>query len=68
MLEMNLLETSAVKIEVYDMLGRKTEGIFSGELPEGNHQMAFGEALASGMYFVRFEVSGAHIVIRLVKN
>lgn len=47
-------EAGAVRIEVYDALGRRVATLVDGEAAPGRHQAHFDAAiLASGIYFVR---------------
>lgn len=60
-----LKEASSVKIEVYDILGRKIKTIFDGSLPSGYQQFAWngstnhGRAASSGVYLVTIDVDGS---------
>lgn len=67
-LELNLEAASAVSIQVYDLLGRRAGLVFSGELAEGPHRIAFGDELSSGVYIVQVQADGAKRVLRIVKD
>jgi photosystem II stability/assembly factor-like uncharacterized protein len=58
----SLPHASAVKLDVFDVLGRKAEvrlAIPTGVLTAGEHHIAFdGTNLSSGIYFVRLEAGG----------
>lgn len=60
--ELTLGATSgeAVRLEVYDPLGRRIETLFSGRLPvDQQHRFSFrAEGLPSGLYFVRYSGPG----------
>jgi hypothetical protein len=44
---------SVVRIELYDMTGRKLQDVFNGILDQGNHQLQHTHKLVPGVYFVR---------------
>jgi subtilisin-like proprotein convertase family protein len=57
-------EESRVKLEVYDLLGRKVATLADGRFAPGVHAFSFdGTNLASGVYFYRLE-AGAHTAVR----
>ncbi len=69
-LSFSLEERSAIRIELFDVLGRSMKKIYSGMLDEGKHAYSvpiFG--LAEGMYYVRVSANGAVTTksIRVVK-
>ncbi|TVQ15585.1 MAG: T9SS C-terminal target domain-containing protein [Balneolaceae bacterium] len=52
----SLPETIHVKLEVYDMAGRKIATLLDQSMPAGQHEVVFNAGnLASGMYFTRME-------------
>ncbi|MBN2379521.1 T9SS type A sorting domain-containing protein [candidate division WOR-3 bacterium] len=51
----NLTMTGQVKLEVFDVGGRKTCGLFHGVLPEGEQVFDLPRDLNSGVYFIRLE-------------
>jgi len=52
----NLTEASEVRIDIYDILGRKIETVFSGEKLAGSHRVTWNaEDLPSGIYFYRLQ-------------
>lgn len=60
-----------VQLIVYDVLGRRVATLADGRRPAGVHTVQWapgsaGGALASGIYFARFEAPGVHQVQRLV--
>ncbi len=65
-----LRNSSAVNIEVYDVLGRKVKTVFSGTLPSGYQEFVWngdrgnGEQVASGIYLVKVQVNGAVKVVK----
>lgn len=58
-IEFSLPSKSAVKVEVFDILGRIVSRLYQGELPAGDHTViwdgrsAAGDRVASGVYFYR---------------
>jgi hypothetical protein len=55
-IQFNLAEAAEVRIDIYDILGRKIETVFSGEKSAGIHQLAWNaEKLPSGIYFYRLQ-------------
>lgn len=49
-----LKKETIVKLEVFDILGRKVQTLVSERLPAGNHRAIFrGDQMASGVYFYR---------------
>lgn len=58
-LEYTLPEASEVRIEVYDMLGRRVAVLEDGQKQAGRHTVEFdGTRLSSGVYFGRLETEG----------
>jgi len=52
----NLTEDAEVRIDIYDILGRKIETVFSGEKSAGSHRVTWNaEDLPSGVYFYRLQ-------------
>jgi hypothetical protein len=55
-IDYELPSASKVRVELYDVLGRKVMELFSGEKPAGYHQVQMnGLNLASGVYFYRLQ-------------
>ena len=55
-IEFTLSETSEVKLEVYDMLGKKIETLVNKELSVGTHKIKFdGSRLANGNYIYKIQ-------------
>jgi PKD repeat protein len=61
----DLPSNEEVDIAVYDMIGNRVESVVSGELQRGTYTMDMSDA-ASGVYFVRMNVSGAVLTKRVV--
>ncbi|MFA5670773.1 MAG: T9SS type A sorting domain-containing protein [Balneolaceae bacterium] len=48
-----------VKLDVFDMLGRKVATLIDGRTPAGLHEVTFNaQGLSSGMYFYRLKANG----------
>lgn len=66
-LEFELNKTSDVKIDLYDINGRKVKNLFDGNLPASKNEFTFNRnALSSGQYFVKINVDGATQTKKLV--
>lgn len=61
-LSFSLPESEAVRLVIYDLLGREIEVLVQEKLPAGHHQYTFdASSLASGVYLYRLESSkGIH--------
>jgi len=58
----DVLTTTQIKVNVYDLVGNKIEQLYNGILPQGFHTFPFnGSNLPSGIYF--FEVVSPHAQI-----
>jgi hypothetical protein len=55
-LRYELPEATAVRLQVFDLLGRRVATLADGEKPAGRHEVSWqGAGLASGTYFVRLQ-------------
>jgi hypothetical protein len=55
-LRYELPEATAVRLQVFDLLGRRVATLVDGEKPAGRHEVSWRSAgLASGTYFVRLQ-------------
>jgi hypothetical protein len=55
-IEYGLPEAEQVRIDIYDLLGRKVETLIDGEMQAGRHQVVWdASAYSSGVYFYRLE-------------
>jgi hypothetical protein len=55
-LRFSLPETAPVRLEVFDLMGRRVAVLADGVLPAGAHEVSFdGSALASGLYLYRLQ-------------
>lgn len=69
-LSFSLEERSAIRIELFDVLGRLVKKVYSGMLDEGKHAYPVSiSGLAEGMYYVRVSANDAITTksIRVVK-
>ncbi len=71
-LNFNLKKTSMVKIEMYDLLGRKVKDIQNlTELSAGDHKVELNNTsaeLPNGIYLIKLNVDGNESVIRVQDN
>jgi len=52
-------QTSIVSLDVFDILGRKTQTLFSGVMQAGEHHVLWScPTCPSGMYVVRMQAQG----------
>ncbi len=71
-LEYNLPVKAKVKLSVYDNTGRLVRCLVDAKQDKGNYQLQWsgeddqGRKLGTGVYFVRFEIDGAHQVQKVV--
>jgi hypothetical protein len=68
----DLARAGAIRLEVFDLAGRRMKTLASGYLPAGRYERrwlldaAAGRAVARGVYFVRLAAPGTNLVRRLV--
>jgi PKD repeat protein len=71
-LNFNLKQTSIVKIEMYDLLGRKVKNILElTEMSAGDHKVELMNSnieLPNGIYLIKLNVDGNESVIRVQDN
>jgi hypothetical protein len=54
-IKFDVAKTGVVKLEVFDILGRKVATLFDGKKSVGTHTLTFdASSLSSGVYFTRF--------------
>ncbi len=64
-LQFSVEETSHIRLDVYDVLGRKLATATDRMYSTGSHQLRwYGSDLTSGVYFVRMEVDGQQIGVQ----
>jgi photosystem II stability/assembly factor-like uncharacterized protein len=52
----SILEEKDVRLEVFDLSGKRVKSLFSGELPVGEYRFELAaEEMAAGIYFVKME-------------
>ncbi|MBM3324457.1 MAG: T9SS type A sorting domain-containing protein, partial [Calditrichaeota bacterium] len=57
--EWGMPKAAQIRMEVFDILGRRTAVIAEGFYPAGNHRRTFdGSGLPTGVYFVRLDCDG----------
>ena len=71
-LRFELRRSDRVRLEVFDLRGRKVHTVVDEELPAGSHAYMWGgeddgaRSVASGVYFVRLQADGVSQTSRLV--
>ncbi len=66
-LKYNLLQSSGVTIEIYNIIGRRVATIYEGFQDAGEHSVVWdASAFPSGVYFARLEAGGQSENIKLV--
>lgn len=66
-LQFNMPQTGKLQIEIIDMLGRKAEDIYNGEMPVGEQQIFMPtENLSRGIYMVKLTIDGKTVTKKLV--
>ncbi|HEY6161188.1 MAG TPA: M43 family zinc metalloprotease, partial [Bacteroidia bacterium] len=64
-----LQEKQNVKLSLVDVLGRTVQNVFSGPLPEGEHQLNIQKQnVEAGIYFVRLEAGGQTVNRKIIIN
>lgn len=64
LIQYQLPVTSNVRLEVYDLLGRKVATLVNGIVPSGYHTATFdGSGISSGIYIYRLQ-TGHHVMIK----
>lgn len=66
---MALMETSNIRMEIIDILGKEVTPVFAQELSNGAHRLDVDMAsFTSGVYYLRIFVNNDMIVKKVVKN
>lgn len=67
-LDLNLEQSDEVRVEAFDLLGRRVAVLHEGRLPAGRTTLdEIGEALSPGVYLVRVESESERQTLRLVR-
>lgn len=65
----NLLHSTQVKGEVYDISGRKVSALFDESYPIGTTKVKFNtSSWQAGVYFVRISLEGENFIEKVIKN
>ena len=70
--EIKISSAGRVRIEVYDVLGRRVRSLLNRDLPVGSHRLTWdgmddnGPRVASGVYFYRIHTPERSLVRRVV--
>ena len=65
-IEINLPQREHVRVEIYDILGKKVRSIAQEQLSAGNHTLRWeavddaGQRLVNGVYFIRVQTNTTH--------
>jgi flagellar hook assembly protein FlgD len=60
-IQFNLAEPGAVRLEIYDVIGRKVATLVDGSLSAGTHAVSWdGSSVPNGIYFYTLTRAGAH--------
>ena len=67
-LDLTLVQAEAVRVEAFDLLGRRVAVLHDGLLPAGRTRLdGLGDALPAGVYVVRIASPSAQQTLRLVR-
>jgi hypothetical protein len=67
----DLPKATTVRLEVFDLSGRRVANVVSGQIEAGHHELRWspresGDRIAAGLYFARFSVPGMTRMVRIV--
>ncbi len=63
----DVINTTEIKVNVYDLVGNKVEKLYDGVLPQGLHTFPFdGSNLPSGIYFFEVVSPNAQIIKKMI--
>lgn len=67
----DLPKATTVRLEVFDLSGRRVANVVSGQIGAGHHELRWspresGDEIAAGLYFARFSVPGMTRMVRIV--
>ena len=68
----DLPKAAPVRLEVFDLSGRRVANVVSEEVEAGHHELRWspresGDGIAAGLYFARFSVPGTTRMLRIVR-
>lgn len=72
MIEFYLPQTGKIRLDIYDITGRKIKTLIDNEQPAGQNMVLWdgtgsgGEAVASGLYFYRLRAAGTDLTKRML--
>jgi hypothetical protein len=65
----DLPKTAPVRLDVFDLSGRRVSSVVSGQVEAGHHELRWnprGGGVTAGLYFARFSTPGLSRMVRLV--
>jgi hypothetical protein len=62
----SLEKDADVKIEVYDMVGKKVSTLTDNKMNSGNHQVLFESNQGSGIYYVTLTIDGGKVITKKI--
>jgi len=65
-IQFNLSESSPIQLDVFDLLGRVVQPVFSGKLAAGPHQFEVSNLPESGLYFYRLQVGDQVVTKQMI--
>ncbi len=67
LIRFDLPDAGAVRLRIFDSLGREVRTILDREMPPGQHEVPFdGRRLSSGVYYYRLEFGSMHRIRRML--
>ena len=65
----NILHSTNVKAEIYDISGRKVQDLFDQQFTVGTNRMEVSTSdWNSGVYFIRLQLEGETFIEKVIKN
>jgi len=65
-IQFDLTESNVVQLDVFDLLGRVVQPVFSGDLAAGSHQFEVSNLSESGLYFYRLQIGDQVVTKQMV--
>ena len=66
MINYELPSNGLVKLQVFDLMGRKITELVDGMMSEGKHSVTWNaQNASSGMYYYRLEINGRSLVRKM---